>query len=270
MKVCLLVDRLGHPVLEAAVRVLLEEHAAIVDVIEAGATRSPNDADAYLLKSRAEPALIAARRAELGGALVINSVAATASCLDRELMAQRMSEADLPFPDTRSGPTLDDVAASWRGRGRGMPIMIKSRRSRRGDLVRLINSSAELDGLASEWGEEAVVTQAVVPHDGWDHKLWSIGDHLYAALRRSMFGGRVRQPDTLMPLEQLPHGVEDVARAVGAAFGLELYGVDVLVTACGPVVVDVNPFPGFRCVPAGGEALAAHLIERMEVVKAAA
>jgi ribosomal protein S6--L-glutamate ligase len=268
VKVCLLVDRLGHPVLETAVRVLLEQHAATVDVIEAGATQSPNDADAYLLKSRAEPALIAARQAELGGALVINSVAATASCLDRQLMAQRMWEADLPFPDTRSVPTLDHVAASWTGRA--MPIMIKSRRSRRGDLVQLITSSAELDGLASDWGGESVVTQAVVPHDGWDHKLWSIGDHLYAARRRSTFGGRVRQPDTLMPLEQLPHGVEDVARAVGAAFGLELYGVDVLVTADGPVVVDVNPFPGFRCVPAGGEALAAHLIERMEAVKAAA
>jgi ribosomal protein S6--L-glutamate ligase len=202
--------------------------------------------------------------------LVINSVVATASCLDRELMAQRMRDADLPFPDTRSVPTLDHVTASWRGREPAMPIMIKSRRSRRGDLVRLISSSAELDGLASDWGGEAVVTQPVVLHDGWDHKLWSIGGHFYAARRRSMFGGRVRQPDTFMPLEQLPDGVEEVARAVGAAFGLELYGVDVLVTGDGPVVVDVNPFPGFRCVPAAGSALAAHIIGRMEAVKAAA
>ena len=34
-----------------------------------------------------------------------------------------------------------------------------------------------------------------------------------------------------------------------AAFGLQAYGVDLLITPDGPVVVDVNAFPGFRSMP---------------------
>ena len=33
------------------------------------------------------------------------------------------------------------------------------------------------------------------------------------------------------------------------AFGLQAYGVDLLLTSEGPVVVDVNAFPGFRSMP---------------------
>jgi ribosomal protein S6--L-glutamate ligase len=36
------------------------------------------------------------------------------------------------------------------------------------------------------------------------------------------------------------------ARDAGAALDLRLYGIDLLITGGRPVVVDVNPFPGFR------------------------
>jgi ribosomal protein S6--L-glutamate ligase len=44
---------------------------------------------------------------------------------------------------------------------------------------------------------------------------------------------------------------------VGREFELSLYGVDLLVTARGPVVVDVNAFPGYGGVPGASAALAA-------------
>jgi ribosomal protein S6--L-glutamate ligase len=43
--------------------------------------------------------------------------------------------------------------------------------------------------------------------------------------------------------------VARIAAAVGEVYGLELYGVDVLLGPEGPVVVDVNDFPSFRQVP---------------------
>jgi ribosomal protein S6--L-glutamate ligase len=67
-----------------------------------------------------------------------------------------------------------------------------------------------------------------------------------------------------MPREQLPGEVADLARAAGSAFGLELYGVDVLVGESGPVVVDVNPFPGFRRFPSAAKALATQIVRRVE------
>jgi len=40
-----------------------------------------------------------------------------------------------------------------------------------------------------------------------------------------------------------------LARDVGRAFGLDLYGVDVLQTAEGLMLVDINDFPSFGRVP---------------------
>ena len=39
--------------------------------------------------------------------------------------------------------------------------------------------------------------------------------------------------------------------------------MDVLVTPDGPVVVDVNAFPGFKGVPGAGERLGIHLLTRL-------
>jgi ribosomal protein S6--L-glutamate ligase len=260
VKVCLLVDRCGHPVLEAAARELIDAHGADVAVVDVGKTSPPDDAHVYLLKSRAARALRTARTAELAGASVINSAPATSACLDRVALAKRMRQADVPFPDTWSVPTLERLIASTRGRGKAWPLIVKSRHSRRGDLVRLVRSKAELHALAADWKGEAVIAQRVVCHDGWEHKVWVIGDQLHCARQRSQFAERGGRAELSMAGEGPADAIAELARMAGCAFGLELYGVDVLVGEGGPIVVDVNPFPGFRRVPSAGEVLATHVM----------
>jgi ribosomal protein S6--L-glutamate ligase len=263
VKICLLVDRPGHPVLEAAARAL-EQDGASVAIAQVASALPPDDADLYLLKSRAAPALRAALRAEHERAVVVNSVAATATCLDRVLLAKRMGQARLPFPRTSSATTLDRLIAVSDGREQAWPMIVKSRRSRRCDLVRRVESHAELRALAGDWGSEAVIAQPVVGDDRSEHKVWVIGERIFAARRRPELGERPPRADARVLCEQLPEAIEELARATGAALGLELYGVDVLSEQRGPVIVDVNPFPGFRCVPSAGEALAAHVLRLAE------
>jgi ribosomal protein S6--L-glutamate ligase len=43
--------------------------------------------------------------------------------------------------------------------------------------------------------------------------------------------------------------VAAIAVEVGVVYGLDLYGVDVVLGPDGPMVVDVNDFPSFRQVP---------------------
>jgi ribosomal protein S6--L-glutamate ligase len=267
VRVCLLIDRRGHPVLEATARELVDRHDATVTVVDAQASPPPDDADVYLLKSRSDRGIEAARRAEVHGALVINSARATKTCLDRKLMAARMSEAGLPFPKTLSAATLDALIASSNEHELAWPVIVKSRRSRRGDLVRVVRARAELHSLAAEWGNEPVIVQRVVRHNGCEHKLWSVCHRLHAVRRSTAVGPRARGLDIPVSLEQLPEGVKDLARAVGATFGLELYGVDVLITDGGPVAVDVNPFPGFRGVPGAAQAIAEQVIGLLAVAK---
>jgi ribosomal protein S6--L-glutamate ligase len=269
VKLCLLIDRRGHPVLEPTAEELAR-HGASVTVACVASEPIPDDADLYLLKSRSPRALRAALHAELHGALVLNSVAATVSCVDRVLLAKRMEQAGLPFPQTSRAPALELMIATSSTRPPTWPIVVKSRRSRRGDLVRRVDSSAELRALTAGWGHESVIAQPLVGDDSWELKLWVIGERVYGARRRPRFGERPARADVRVPCEELPPDIAQLARAAGAALGLELYGVDVLSSAAGPVIVDVNAFPGFRSVPAARELLADHIMSLVGQETAAA
>jgi ribosomal protein S6--L-glutamate ligase len=124
--------------------------------------------------------------------------------------------------------------------------VIKSRISSRRDFVRLVSSRAELIGMLPEWGDEPVVAQEFAANDGFDIKVWVIGDSLSAARRRSALDSTDKSSDELLDPGELPAEWIQAVRDAGAALGLELYGVDLLITRGRPVVVDVNAFPGFR------------------------
>ncbi len=261
--VCLVTERTDHPVLIAALELISRRHPArVLDASGLSAAeanrelRSP--AAVYLLKSRSAAALDLGRRLESAGAIVVNSPAATEVCLDRELMAERMAAAGLPFPQTA---TCDDLAAlgdSLPGRLR-FPLLVKSARSRRGDLVARVERQEELAALATGWGSEPVVLQEFIAGDGWDTKIWVIGETLHAARRRSPLetgaSGSAKQ-NLPLPGNRLPAELEWMGREVGRCFGLLLYGVDILHADRGSVVVDVNAFPGFRGVPEAPSLLA--------------
>ena len=200
--------------------------------------------DVVLLKSRSPQARRVARTAELAGSLVVNPPAATTAALDRAVTAQALDGAGVPAPRSWSVPALRDLAAA--GTALPWPLVVKSRINSRGDLVRLVSSPEELVDQLPEWGDEPVVAQEFAVTDGFDVKVWVIGDDLSAARRRSALESTDKTSDEPLEGAGLPEDWTRVARAAGAALGLQLYGVDLLITAGRPVVVDVNPFPGFR------------------------
>src|SRR5215471_8714510 len=117
MNICLIMDNPEtpyHPVIGVAIEKLRATHSVrLLDVrtltgAEAIAEEEKHPvADLYLLKSHAPQALDVAHVLEQRGALVINSWASSVACQDRVLMAQRMHEANLPWPQTWSFPTLE-------------------------------------------------------------------------------------------------------------------------------------------------------------------
>jgi ribosomal protein S6--L-glutamate ligase len=157
-------------------------------------------------------------------------------------------------------------------------------------------TAAELAAAVRGWADEPVVVQDFAAGDGWDHKFWVIGNRVFAGLRRppGVTGGegsgqsaerhgtteaagrpprtkRTTRPVDVprpassdpagkgtveLPLESVAPGWAGLVLRTGKAFGLDIYGVDVLATPDGPVVVDVNAFPGFRGVAEAPAALA--------------
>lgn len=242
----------GHPLLAAAAA-LLAGGGASVEVLDPAAPRPPGEpADVYLLKSRTPQALELARALEAEGARVINTAAATARCQDRTTMAADALRAGLPFAATRSYASPAELAAAEGGSG---PVVVKSRHSRKADTVVRLEGPAAVRDFAATAPAEPYVVQDFVPNSGWDHKLYAIGPHVFTTRRRSELAAPTADTGPLPAA--LPPAWRDLVRRTGAAFGLDVYGVDVVATPAGPVVVDVNAFPGLRGRPGAPEALAA-------------
>lgn len=261
MRICLITPEPGHPLLAETTALLASRHQ--VESWDPSTARDPAPdrdapdplADVYLLKARTPGALALARSLEERGAPVVNSAAATGLCQDRTAMAELARDAGLPFADTRTLPTLGHLTASA---PLGYPLVVKSRHSRRHDLVARVDSAAQLRALRDAWPDEPVVTQPFTANSGWDRKVWVIADQVFAALRQSELADGGRGPTLPLALADLPDGWLDLVRRVGSVFHLDVYGVDLLDTGGGaPLIVDINAFPGVRDQPGAAQALAA-------------
>jgi ribosomal protein S6--L-glutamate ligase len=273
MHICFIVDNPEtpvHPVIGPVIQELRARHTVrLLDVRDLTGPQVISQealstlADLYLLKSHAPQALDLAHTLEEQGTCVVNSWAATLACQDRKLMAERMSAAHLPWPRTWSFATLGNLLGQRDVLGQlPFPLILKSAYSHRGDLVRKVQSVQDIATLTPQWSQEPVVLQEFVPGDGWDQKLWVIDQHLFAASRRTPLDETARKEDIPLKDTSLPADWRDIAFEIGRVFDLRLYGVDLLITERGPVIVDVNSFPGFRGVPGAVGALVG-LIERL-------
>ncbi len=273
MNICLIVDNPEtpyHPVIGVVCQKLGEKHdIRLLDVRTLTGEQAIAQeqtylqANLYLLKSHARQALEVAHFLEQRGSLVVNSWASSLTCYDRVLLSQQMDEARLPWPHTEYFPSLENLLAQSNLLSRlAFPLIVKSHYSHRGDLVSKICSVEELQSLAPQWRKEPVVIQKFVAGDGWDIKLWVIDQQIFAARRRTPLIAGASKEDIPLQLEELPEDWIGMALAIGSIFGLRLYGIDLLVSETGPVIVDVNSFPGFRGVPEASDAIV-ELIERL-------
>ncbi|MET9608188.1 alpha-L-glutamate ligase [Streptomyces sp. NPDC006512] len=255
MRIGLITPDPGHPLLAATAALLSAEHTVEVLDPAAGATGAPGARpDVCLLKARTPAALELARALEERGTVVLNSAAATERCQDRITMAELALGAGLPFAGTRAHATLRELAAAAQRRPEG-PLVVKSRHSRKNDLVARVDGAQDLRELTAVWGREPVVVQDFAPNSGWDHKLWVVGGRVFAGLRRSELATAAGEPAAAV--RRLPAAWEESALRVGEVFGLEVYGVDVIDTGGGaPLIVDVNAFPGIRGQAGAPRALA--------------
>ncbi|MEU5028031.1 ATP-grasp domain-containing protein [Streptomyces milbemycinicus] len=263
MRVGLITAEPEHPLLAATTALLTPRHR--VEAVDPGgwdgAPEDPDSfgalADVYLLKARTPRALGLARYLAERGAPVLNAAGPTELCQDRTAMADLALRAGLPFAPTRTVPAL----ARLGGEELIYPVVIKSRHSRRHDLVARVDDAAGLRDLCGIWSGEPVVVQPFTENSGWDHKLWVIEGRVFAAVRRSELADSDPAPDrgpaqSLAPGE-LPDGWARLALRVGSVFGLRVYGVDVIDAGGGvPLIVDINAFPGIRGQAGAPEALA--------------
>lgn len=210
------------------------------------------DHDLYLLKSQAPATMSIAAVLHAQGARILNPWPGCAAAQDKVVAAHRLSTFGVPTPQTWAGAQPARVA-SLIDRGE---LVLKPYNGYHGTGVRFLKDPADLRDEPG--GNEATIVQRRAVGD--DVKVYVIGDDVFA-VRKSFDAtshGRTGQP---VPVDTT---VREVALRCGQAFGFGLYGVDLVLCDDGPVVIDVNHFPGYKGVPDAAERLCHYILTAAE------
>lgn len=244
---------------DVQVDLLLAEHAsAIIDL-----SNFRPEHDLYVLKSKSALTHSLAGAIEATGGCVVNSFASAVLTWDKIATTGVLAAVGIPVPDSWTagqpsvlGPLIEEGS-----------LWLKPQHGKSGSGVRRVDDLATLDDEPKPAADTCgypvpVFAQRDVRSDGFDFKVYVIGDRLWSMVKRWPPRGTQDKIGTPVPL---PDSIRSAALAVGRVLGLELYGVDFLFPRDGSgefAVVDVNAFPGYNGLSEAPAALAAYLFER--------
>jgi ribosomal protein S6--L-glutamate ligase len=227
-----------------------EIESAIVDELVLRPDRLLPRHNLYVLKSHTELSLSVAGVLASRDARLLNPYLSCLATQDKIVAARRLRAAGVPTPRTWLTGDLSLLQPLVEER----PLVLKPHRGHRGVGVAVVRTPAELAAVASP--ETPLLVQELIEGDGEDLKLYVVGEQVFA-VRKPFSAMSFTHPGRPSPVDP---ELRDIALVCGAALGLGLYGLDVIETADGPVVVDVNTFPGYKGVP-GAAPLIADYVE---------
>lgn len=207
--------------------------------------------DLYVLKSGTVAALSLAGLLNEAGARILNPYPAVARMRDKVLATKVLAAAGLPQPRTylASEPAqLADALALG-------PLVVKPHRGSQGRGVVVVRTPDELAAIPTDG--EILFAQEYCPPEGRDHKIYRIGDAYFGVMR--VFPARTYEEKLGEPFE-VSGELREMADRCGRAFGVDLFGLDVIMSSGEPVVIDVNTLPGFKGVPNAGALLADYIV----------
>ena len=224
---------------------LLRERGAVVDLIypdesltDLASVRVEHDL--YVLKSGTDRTLSLAGALHAQGASIVNPYPVAAALRDKIVATRVLQTAGVPVPETwvASDPA-ELVPLLERG-----ALVVKPYRGSQGRGVQVVRTAAELEAMPAQ--EAPLFAQRHHAPDGPDHKLYCIGGRVFGVRRiwpPRTYEDKLGEPFTVSP------EMEEIALRCGRAFGVPLFGVDVVVSGGRPYVVDMQAFPGFKGVP---------------------
>jgi ribosomal protein S6--L-glutamate ligase len=232
----------------------LDVASAVAEEVVERPGRLGAEADLWLLKSYTPLSLSLAGVLHRAGARVLNPYPACLAARDKIAAAQVLEAAGIPAPRSWVTGDLSLLAPL----ARELPLVVKPYMGWRGEGVRVVRGEAEL--LALPAPQEPVLVQEFLPGPGVDLRVYVAGDRVFAT--RKPFSARsFSVPGVEVPVTD---EVRRIALRCGAAFGLGLYGLDLIEAPDGPRVVDVNYFPGYKGIADAAEAVAEYVVRYAE------
>jgi ribosomal protein S6--L-glutamate ligase len=206
--------------------------------------------DGYVLKTVSSgPGLSILEAAGAAGGVTVNDYRSIRLVRDKAVAASRARAAGLPFPRTYFAARSEVLRQLPR---ESYPLVVKPNNGSSCEQIFRVASAAQLERLDLD-DDGYLLVQHYLPNDGYDVKLYNTGGDVFAAARRSPL-----HPDAAVVEQAVP--VTDELRAltlrVGRVFGLDIYGLDVIRTRHGWMILDINDFPSFGKVPNAAQRIA--------------
>lgn len=216
---------------------VLQPYAAVTNLTDLSLTAY----DAYVLKTVSEgPGLTILEAAEAIGIPTINNSRAIRLVRDKAVAVAFAQAQGLPVPLTYF---VGHPRALKHVPHEVYPVVVKPSNGTSMQDIHLAHTPEEMMQL--ELDEQSYyLAMHYVENTGYDIKLYVTGQEVHAIVKSSPLHGTVQEQEIPVSREMLK-----IARRVGQTFGLDLYGVDVLETPQGLMIVDINDFPSFYGVP---------------------
>jgi ribosomal protein S6--L-glutamate ligase len=206
--------------------------------------------DLYILKSGTELALSVAGALHALGAATLNPYPTVAMMRNKIIVTRMLKEAGLPTPDTYVSSDPSD----FRPLLESGPLILKLYRGSRGAGIHIVRKPQELDGLNLDG---LMLAQRYHEPDGPDCKIYCIGGRLFGI--RRIWPIRTYEDKLGQPFDLGPE-LRDIALRCGRVFGIDLYGLDTVVSDGRPYVVDVQKFGSYMGVPDAPGVLADYIV----------
>jgi len=223
----------------------LAERGAVVGVVHPAEhaidlSRVQVEYDLYVLRKMSGAALSLAGALHELGAAIVNPYPVSATLRDKIVTCRVLQAAGLPVPATFVAAEPEQLAPLLADG----PLVLKPYLGAGGHHVRIVRDAAELAPLERE--REPLFAQRYHAPQGRDRKLYVIGERIFGV--KKVFPRRTHEERMGEPFAVTTE-LAEIARRCGRAFGIDLYGVDVIESDGQPYVVDMASIPGFKGVP---------------------
>jgi glutathione synthase/RimK-type ligase-like ATP-grasp enzyme len=238
---------LARALAESGHRVTLLDPQALLDIENSSWLAG---LDLLIARGRSADLLARLSVAEAAGIPTLNRRQAIAAVADKAHMATQLRAAGIPTPPTWIGG-VDQMRREIPNTA--YPLILKPVYGDNGRGIRLIDTPHALDDIVGS--AQCLIAQRLLPNNGFDVKLYAIGERVWAIRKPSPLRG---DSSAAIPLP-LPVAWRNLARHCGELFGLHLFGVDCIETEGALQVIEVNDFPNYTGVPEANFLLAGHV-----------
>ena len=214
--------------------------------------------------------LAVVRQFEMMGVYCLNESQAIARSRDKLRCLQVLSRHDIGMPPTVFTRTPEHVRRCIE-MADGPPVVVKLLQGTQGIGVVLAETEQAASSVIDAFhglDENILIQKFIKEAKGADIRAFVVGRRVVAAMRRQAAGGEVRSNlhrGGRSAAFKLPAEYRKTALTAARALGLRVAGVDLLESADGPMVMEVNSSPGLEGISkATGTDVAAEVVQLME------